>query len=86
MRGLLAVLLGLALAGCSQKTVATYQVSHDTDRFEEVVNDKLVRYANWQFTVDNQTIAIPHKPSTIVIHRDRQHVQIEVNGASVYDN
>ncbi|HWC89888.1 MAG TPA: hypothetical protein VG433_09540 [Pirellulales bacterium] len=86
MRTFLAVLLGLIVAGCSGKSVATYRVSHDSDTFNEVVNDKLVKYADWQFTVDGKTIPIPHEPSTIVVHRDGQRVQIEVNGKSVYDH
>ncbi|HEY5311342.1 MAG TPA: hypothetical protein VIK18_02440 [Pirellulales bacterium] len=86
MRMLLAVFLGLVLTGCSRRTDATYQVSHDKDAFSEVVNDKLVQYANWQFTVDGKAIPIPHEPSTILIHRDGQRVQIKVNGKSVYDH
>jgi hypothetical protein len=85
VRILMVVLLGLVVAGCSGKSVATYRVSNDSDTFNEVVNDKLVQYANWQFTVDGKTIPIPHEPSTIVVRRDGQHVQIEVNGKSVYD-
>lgn len=86
MRWLMAVLLGFLLAGCTHKTDATYRVSHDGDAFNEVVDDKLVQFANWQFTIDGKTIDIPHEPSTIFIRRDGQHVQIEVNGKTIYDH
>ena len=85
MRRVLAVfLLAILVAGCGTKTQATYQVSHDSDRFEEIIDGKLVQYANWQFTIGNKTIDIPHKPLTIVVRRNRGHVDIDVNGKSVY--
>lgn len=81
-----AVLLLAAVAGCGRNTQATYHVFRDSDRFDEVIHNRLVRYANWQFTVDKQKIDIPHEPSTIVVADDGRHVKIEVNGKTVYDD
>jgi hypothetical protein len=87
----LALVLLLAAAGCSHSSESTYPVAHDSDTFNEIVDGKIVRYANWQLTIEHKpaekkVIDIPHKPSTIKIHHHGKHMQIEVNGTSVYED
>jgi hypothetical protein len=76
----------LMLSGCIDHSTSTYQVGHDQDSFTETVDGRTVRFANWKLSIGNRVIEVPHVDSTVIVRRAGNHLKVEVNEKTVYED
>lgn len=68
------------------KSVGTYTVQSDTDRFADESGSRKVQFDNWILRVDGKEIPIPHAKSIINLYQTGNHLKIVVNGTVVIED